>query len=928
MSTFKLPRRYSPHSRRARPVDVERIPTIRIKLNTSKGRPWPGRRGRTASSTSSFPTAATIWRSQAGSAALGAFDFELTIDRHSIPGGDEWEKRLGALISDAGTVVFVVSPSSFNSKYCKWEIDEALRLNKRILPVLCRPLYGASPPKQLASRNYIYLYADPELPGSGFGVGLVQLVTALRTDLDWLREHTDYLRRANNWGEGGRPSNRLLSGPDVAAAKAWLARRPKNAPEPTDLQLDFVKESGSEELRRQNIETRRAEREKKLARRAKRVSIAGGAFALCLSAVAIASAFVAHQQREFAERELNRANESLGRSIISNLDLRSGEPLSERQRNEMWKLSRSAEPVKHAFVSILVKNPEETIRVSSGFTQIARALGLLWPPEEQMELLVDPLLKEIRRATSPEALVPLAYALEGLASTLNEAQAGRAIAPVLQEINKPTTARARQALAGVLQALPVKLSETQAYETMTALLKQIDQMTSSQALSALGSALQALAAKLNKMEADHVFNPLLRQMEDAKDPDAVCALASALQALAPNLDQVQAGEAVGPLLAQIRVTTDFPARQALASALKAIAPNLNGAQAAPATEPLLKQIQTTNPPTRQAAADALESLPVELSNSQASQALQPLLGEVGQTRGTDPLQALCSALKAVASKLTETQASQQFTPLLQRIGQTADGSSLRALGSMLQGMAPKLVGPQASQAVEPLLRQIDRTTDPYVLQAMMETLHALPTELSKRRPTERSKSVLKRINSAAFPSDLLALTKAVHASSVRLSEPQADQALKAIFDQLELMTNPLAPRPELALALKSIATKLPAAQAEKALVAAASSLGWSATAEEATLWAAALAALTHSTSFSGNILATVIAYPTAAGEATEILLDAIRAGRPDVPAKDRGTESALEFLVKAHPQVLHPVCPPPPQAGLQCPPQEAAPTAE
>jgi hypothetical protein len=141
----------------------------------------------------------------------------------------------------------VLSPSSSVSEFCEWEVEEALRLNKRILPVLCRPLDGVSPPPQLASRNYIHLYPEPDLPGSGFGVGLAELVKALKTDLDWLREHTDYLRQANNWDEGGRSANRLLSGLDIDTAKAWTARRPKNAPEPTALQLDFIKASEAED---------------------------------------------------------------------------------------------------------------------------------------------------------------------------------------------------------------------------------------------------------------------------------------------------------------------------------------------------------------------------------------------------------------------------------------------------------------------------------------------------------------------------------------------------------------------------------------------------------------------------------------------------------------------------------------------------------
>src|SRR5262249_18391415 len=72
------------------------------------------------------------------------------------------------------------------------------------------------------------------------------LIGALNTDLDWLREHTRYLQRATEWDRGGRPSNRLLSGDDIAEAKAWAARRPKDAPEPTALHLDFIRGSEKE----------------------------------------------------------------------------------------------------------------------------------------------------------------------------------------------------------------------------------------------------------------------------------------------------------------------------------------------------------------------------------------------------------------------------------------------------------------------------------------------------------------------------------------------------------------------------------------------------------------------------------------------------------------------------------------------------------
>ena len=190
-------------------------------------------------------------------AGLGLAGFGTTIDRHGISAGEDWQTRLGALIRDSDTVVFVLSPSSARSKTCAWEVEEAVRLGKRILPVICRSLEDASPPPQLAKLNYIYFFAEPRFPGSGFGVGLVGLASALNTDLDWLREHTRTLQRATEWDTGGRPANRLLSGPDIATTKAWAARRPKNAPEPTELQLDFIKASEAEAVRQQSAEAQR-----------------------------------------------------------------------------------------------------------------------------------------------------------------------------------------------------------------------------------------------------------------------------------------------------------------------------------------------------------------------------------------------------------------------------------------------------------------------------------------------------------------------------------------------------------------------------------------------------------------------------------------------------------------------------------------------
>ena len=275
-------------------------------------------------------------------AALNLCGFECLIDRHGISGGEDWKRRLGNLISEADTIVFVLSPSSARSEICDWEVEEAARLNKRILPVNCRPLEGVTPPPRLRELNYIFLYEEPKLPGSGFGTGLANLVTALNTDFDWLREHTRYLQRAIEWDKSGRPADRLLSGNDILEAKAWAARRPKGAPEPTALHLDFIRASEEEAATRLSEQRKQLEavaaaqearetalhdREEALMQAAdaqrRRTRIRNIALVATsgLTAFAVLVALLAFQQRMTAEKQRQQADAILARAtnIIGNI---------------------------------------------------------------------------------------------------------------------------------------------------------------------------------------------------------------------------------------------------------------------------------------------------------------------------------------------------------------------------------------------------------------------------------------------------------------------------------------------------------------------------------------------------------------------------------------------------------------------------------
>jgi len=231
--------------------------------------------------------------------------FDVMIDRHDIHEGEEWRKRLGSLIAAADTVVFVLSQKSAASPICRWEVEHAKSLAKRIIPVQAEALGGLEVPEALAALNYVRFDE-----GRSFMAGLTGLRRALKTDIDWLREHTRLLMRAQEWDGAGRADNRLLSGPDIVDAKAWVTRSPAEGLQPTELHRDFIRASEEAEAVRLSAERERAE---KLGRAVKRTRIAlAGAVVLGLAAGG--AGLVAWQLRQTAEANAEQAAKMAGRA--------------------------------------------------------------------------------------------------------------------------------------------------------------------------------------------------------------------------------------------------------------------------------------------------------------------------------------------------------------------------------------------------------------------------------------------------------------------------------------------------------------------------------------------------------------------------------------------------------------------------------------
>jgi hypothetical protein len=168
-------------------------------------------------------------------AALRGRGFEPLIDREEIYAFEDWWERVKALIGQADTVVFVLSPDAVKSEVALKEVAYAASLNKRFAPIVCRRVEDGSVPEPLRALNFVF-FDNP----ANFEAKADQLAEALSTDIGWIRQHTVLGEEARRWSTAGRPGGLLLRSPMLEDAEHWIASRPRAAPEPTAETQQFI----------------------------------------------------------------------------------------------------------------------------------------------------------------------------------------------------------------------------------------------------------------------------------------------------------------------------------------------------------------------------------------------------------------------------------------------------------------------------------------------------------------------------------------------------------------------------------------------------------------------------------------------------------------------------------------------------------------
>jgi hypothetical protein len=177
-------------------------------------------------------------------AAMEARGQEVMIDRRDLPILEELQRELIGFIRSADAVVFLISPAAIASKWCEWEVAQVLALNKRLAPIVIEPVTEGIPE---VIRNINFLSFTPP---NEFDAQADKLVTALNTDIGWVKEHTRLGELARRWQERERSDALVLRGSEIEVAERWIASRPANAPRPTTVHSDFIQASRKSEMRR------------------------------------------------------------------------------------------------------------------------------------------------------------------------------------------------------------------------------------------------------------------------------------------------------------------------------------------------------------------------------------------------------------------------------------------------------------------------------------------------------------------------------------------------------------------------------------------------------------------------------------------------------------------------------------------------------
>lgn len=171
---------------------------------------------------------------------LKATERAVWVDWENLPPGVEgFTDEIQRGIEGTDAFICILSPSYLESEYCLMELREALKLKKRVIPIVVKKFDPLPPPEGIAHINWVYF-----TPHAGqrnrFDDSLPKVITALEADYEHVREHTRLLLRAIDWQKNEKNNSYLLKDAEIGKAERWQVAAIGKNPPPTELQSEYI----------------------------------------------------------------------------------------------------------------------------------------------------------------------------------------------------------------------------------------------------------------------------------------------------------------------------------------------------------------------------------------------------------------------------------------------------------------------------------------------------------------------------------------------------------------------------------------------------------------------------------------------------------------------------------------------------------------
>lgn len=148
----------------------------------------------------------------------------------------EYASQVSRSIQETDAFIFFISKESVQSNVCLSELDEAIRFNKRIIPVELQRVDPELIPPEL--RKYQRINFDKnKLDGV-----VNSLAKAIGSDLYWAQAHSRLLVQATEWNKNNRDASFLLTGKNLQEAEQLLFMD-SSEPPLTKLQREYIQAS-------------------------------------------------------------------------------------------------------------------------------------------------------------------------------------------------------------------------------------------------------------------------------------------------------------------------------------------------------------------------------------------------------------------------------------------------------------------------------------------------------------------------------------------------------------------------------------------------------------------------------------------------------------------------------------------------------------